>query len=288
MHVARAGGRGHEVDGEPAGGVRLLEQPAVGRRASRRCRAASCRAPRRRTAMVEAVPIVLQWPRLRIIERLGAQEVVLRQRPGAHLLAEPPHVGAAAERRARGRCPVSIGPPGTTTAGRSTDAAAMSSAGIVLSQPPSSTTPSIGLARSISSIAIAARLRQSIAVGRTCVSPSDMTGRFSGTPPASQMPCLTLARPRRGGRCRGSGRRRCSRWRCAGVRRRRPPAVRGASRPGGCRRCGPSPAYQSGCDAATQDLLPTSPRGRLIRSELCGSVASRRARLPARTSRSDR
>ena len=80
---------------------------------------------------------------------------------------------------------MSIGPPGTTTAGRSTEAAAISSAGIVLSQPPSSTTPSIGLARSISSIAIAAMLRQSIAVGRTWVSPSDTTGSSSGMPPAS-------------------------------------------------------------------------------------------------------
>jgi len=67
--------------------------------------------------------------------------------------------------------PVSIGPPGTTSAGRSTDEAAISSAGMVLSQPPSSTTPSTGLARSVSSIAIAARLRHSIAVGRTWVSP---------------------------------------------------------------------------------------------------------------------
>ena len=67
----------------------------------------------------------------------------------------------------------------------------MSNDGIVLSQPPSSTTPSIGLARSISSIDIAARLRQSIAVGFTCVSPSDITGSSSGMPPASQMPCFT-------------------------------------------------------------------------------------------------
>ena len=74
--------------------------------------------------------------------------------------------------------PVSIGPPGTTTAGMSTDAAAISSAGIVLSHPPSSTRPSIGLARNISSIAIAAMLRQSIAVGFTCVSPSETTGRL--------------------------------------------------------------------------------------------------------------
>ncbi len=81
--------------------------------------------------------------------------------------------------------PVSIGPPGTTTAGRSTDEAAISSDGIVLSQPPSSTTPSIGLARNISSVAIAAMLRHSIAVGRTLVSPSDTTGSSSGMPPAS-------------------------------------------------------------------------------------------------------
>ena len=63
------------------------------------------------------------------------------------------------------KVPVSIGPPGTTRAGRSTDAAAISSAGIVLSQPPSRTTPSMGLARNSSSADIAARLRQSIAVG---------------------------------------------------------------------------------------------------------------------------
>ena len=88
---------------------------------------------------------------------------------------------------------MSIGPPGTTTAGRSTDAAAISSAGMVLSQPPSSTTPSTGLARSISSVAIAAMLRHSIAVGRTRVSPSDVTGRFSGTPPASQTPRATAS-----------------------------------------------------------------------------------------------
>jgi hypothetical protein len=36
-------------------------------------------------------------------------------------------------------------------------------------------------------------LRHSIAVGRTCVSPSDTTGRLSGTPPASQTPRLTCS-----------------------------------------------------------------------------------------------
>ncbi len=49
----------------------------------------------------------------------------------------------------------------------------------------------MGFARNISSIAIAAMLRQSIAVGRTSVSPSETTGRFSGTPPASWTPSFT-------------------------------------------------------------------------------------------------
>ena len=128
---------------------------------------------------------MLQCPRLRIIDDSDFRNCVLGQRAGAHLLGQPPHVGAAARAASPRNVPVSIGPPGTTTAGRSTDAAAISSDGIVLSQPPSSTTPSIGLARSISSVAIAAMLRQSIAVGRTCVSPSDTTGRLSGMPPAS-------------------------------------------------------------------------------------------------------
>lgn len=64
---------------------------------------------------------------------------------------------------------------------------------MVLSQPPNRTTPSRGLARSISSVAIAAMLRQSMAVGRTCVSPSDTTGRSSGMPPASYTPLRTEA-----------------------------------------------------------------------------------------------
>ena len=61
----------------------------------------------------------------------------------------------------------------------------MSREGIVLSHPPNKTTPSIGLARSISSVAIAAILRHNIAVGRTCVSPKETTGRLWGIPPAS-------------------------------------------------------------------------------------------------------
>ena len=51
----------------------------------------------------------------------------------------------------------------------------------------------MGLARNISSMAIAAMFRHSMAVGRTRVSPRETTGRFSGMPPASYTPCLTAS-----------------------------------------------------------------------------------------------
>ncbi len=135
-------------------------------------------------AIVDAVPIVLQCPRLRIIadsERVNCSvdSVPARTSSDSRQTSVPQPSGVPR------KVPVSIGPPGTTTAGRSTEAAAISSDGMVLSHPPSSTTPSIGLARSISSVAIAAMFRHSIAVGRTCVSPSDTTGSSSGMPPAS-------------------------------------------------------------------------------------------------------
>ena len=136
------------------------------------------------SAMVLAVPIVLQCPRLRIIEDSDFRKVFSGMRPARtsslSFQTSVPHPRACPR-----NVPLSIGPPGSTTAGRSTLAAAMSRAGMVLSHPPSSTTPSIGLARNISSIAIAAMLRHSIAVGRTSVSPRETTGRLSGMPPAS-------------------------------------------------------------------------------------------------------
>ena len=69
--------------------------------------------------------------------------------------------------------------------GMSTLAAPITSEGVVLSQPISSTTPSSGLPRIDSSTSMLARLRYSIAVGRSSVSPSDITGNSSGKPPAS-------------------------------------------------------------------------------------------------------
>ena len=136
------------------------------------------------SAMVDAVPIVLQWPLLLIIDdSLSKNSSSLSLPPRTSSLSR--HTSVPQPSATPWNVPDFIGPPGTTMAGRSTDAAAISRAGMVLSQPPSSTIPSIGLARSISSVAIAAMLRQSIAVGRTCASPSETTGRFSGMPPAS-------------------------------------------------------------------------------------------------------
>ena len=136
--------------------------------------------------------MVLQCPRLRIIADSDSRNAASDSVP-ARTSSLSRHTSVPQPSGVPRNVPVSIGPPGTTTAGRFTDAAAMSSEGIVLSQPPSSTTPSMGLARSISSVAIAAMFRHSIDVGRTCVSPRDTTGRFSGTPPASQTPFLTAA-----------------------------------------------------------------------------------------------
>ena len=134
--------------------------------------------------MVEAVPIVLQCPRLRIIEDSDARNALSGSVP-ARTSSLSRHTSVPHPSGTPRKVPESIGPPGTTTAGRSTDAAAISSDGIVLSQPPSSTTPSMGFARSISSVAIAAMFRHSIAVGRRLVSPRETTGRLSGIPPAS-------------------------------------------------------------------------------------------------------
>ena len=141
--------------------------------------------------IVDAVPIVLQWPLLRIIdfsELLKSSCDIVPARTASLNFQTP----VPQPSRSPLKVPLSIGPPGTTIAGRFTDAAPIRSAGIVLSQPPKRTTPSMGLARIISSVAIATILRHNIAVGRTFVSPSETIGRFCGTPPASQIPFLTL------------------------------------------------------------------------------------------------
>jgi hypothetical protein len=72
----------------------------------------------------------------------------------------------------------------------------MSSAGIVLSQPPISTTASSGSARSISSTSIAIKLRSSIEVGNVKASCSEMVGNTNGNAPAMRTPRATASASR--------------------------------------------------------------------------------------------
>ncbi len=81
--------------------------------------------------------------------------------------------------------PLSMGPPDRPIVGKSQLAAPINKDGVVLSQPINSTTPSMGLPRIDSSASMLARLRNSIAVGLSWVSPSDITGNSNGNPPAS-------------------------------------------------------------------------------------------------------
>ena len=69
----------------------------------------------------------------------------------------------------------------------------MSCAGTVLSQPPISTTASIGWAPIISSVSIDIRLRVSMLVGCAKLSWIEIVGKAIGSPPASMTPRLTAS-----------------------------------------------------------------------------------------------
>ena len=66
-------------------------------------------------------------------------------------------------------------------------------AGRVLSQPPITTTESIGWARIISSVSIAIRLRRYIEVGCAKLSAIEMVGNTIGIAPASITPRFTAS-----------------------------------------------------------------------------------------------
>jgi len=78
-------------------------------------------------------------------------------------------------------------------AGSPADAAPMSCAGTVLSQPPMSTTASMGCARTISSVSMAIRLRRYMLVGAAKLSCTEMVGNSIGSPPASITPRFTAS-----------------------------------------------------------------------------------------------
>ncbi len=86
------------------------------------------------------------------------------------------------------------------TAGRPAETAPISCAGTVLSQPPISTTASIGCARIISSVSIDIRFRNFRLVGLRNTSPSDTVGKSIGNPPAASTPRFTASSS--SGKCR--------------------------------------------------------------------------------------
>ena len=86
-----------------------------------------------------------------------------------------------------------IGPVTSWTAGRSADAAPINCAGTVLSQPPTSTTASMGWARIISSTSMDIRLRNLRLVGTRLGSLSEIVGKSSGSAPDTRTPRLTAS-----------------------------------------------------------------------------------------------
>ena len=93
--------------------------------------------------MVEAVPITMQWPGERDMHdsaSLHSSSVSRPARRSAH--SRQPSVPEPSS--SWRQLPRSIGPPVTMTAGTSAEAAPISMAGVVLSQPDSSTTASSG------------------------------------------------------------------------------------------------------------------------------------------------
>ena len=141
-------------------------------------------------AMVLAVPMVMQLPLERCMHDSAAvkSSCVISPARTISLICHTPVPEPMSVPR---NLPLSMGPPDTPMVGKSQLAAPIISEGVVLSQPISSTTPSIGLPRMLSSTSMLARLRNNMAVGRNWVSPSDITGNSSGKPPASYTPRLT-------------------------------------------------------------------------------------------------
>ena len=139
-------------------------------------------------AIVDAVPITAQCPRLRDMHASATRNSSSLISPERTALSNL-HTSLVPISRPL-YLPVSIGPPEITSEGMFTLHAPITNDGVVLSQPHISTTPSTGLARIDSSTSMLARLRYNMAVGFMSVSPNDITGNSTGNPPASDTPRL--------------------------------------------------------------------------------------------------
>src|SRR5215469_11030492 len=108
--------------------------------------------------IVDAVPIVMQWPGERAMPPstpFQSSSVILPARRSAQYF----QVSELEPSVTPFQLPLSIGPTGRKIVGKSIEIAPISSAGVVLSQPPISTTPSAGYERNVSSASIARKLR---------------------------------------------------------------------------------------------------------------------------------
>ena len=151
--------------------------------------------------MVEAVPMVLQVPGARVIRASSDVISAVSMCPALYSSQNMRVWVPAPMLRVTPFCTCrsfSIGPAGQNSAGMPMLMAPITVPGVVLSQPPISTTPSQGRLRSSSSTSIAKKLRYSMVVGLTMTSPKLMAGNSTGYPPAIRMPFLTdSARSRR-------------------------------------------------------------------------------------------
>ena len=192
----------HHLDDAPA---RQVSQ--VQRRASAAGMAALCGRPRPSAstmqAMVEAVPMVMQWPAERDMQTSASRNSAWLIVP-ARTSSLKRHTSVPEPISRPRNFPFSMGPPETTSVGRSQLAAPMIRAGMVLSQPQSSTTPSIGLARIDSSTSMLTRLRNSMAVGRSVRFAKRRHGEFerksAGFPDPALDPVGEIAEVRVAGR----------------------------------------------------------------------------------------
>ena len=108
--------------------------------------------------IVEAVPMVMQWPGERAIDSAMSchcASVMLPARSSSQYFK----LSLPLPRILPRQWALSIGPAGTKMHGSPMLNAPIRSPGVVLSQPPIRTAPSIGWARSTSSVSIARRLR---------------------------------------------------------------------------------------------------------------------------------